>query len=142
MEFNELMESFAARCGLPGLDIQDGGVVLEFNGIAVSFMENEACETILLHAVIGNPPPDTDGSLGKKMLYANYSLCNSCGATLCQNPETKEYAAVLTIPLKIANADLLTKAVGNLVAIVTTWKEVVASNGTESHTGAYDYIRA
>ena len=125
MEFNELMEAFAAKCGLPGIEVNAGGVVLEFNGIKVEFLNNEAFETILLRAVIGEPPSETDGELAKKMLYANHSLCNACGATLCQDPETKEYSAFLAIPLKIADAEVLAMAVGNLVATVAKWKETL-----------------
>ena len=130
MEFNELMEAFAAKCGLQGIEVNAGGVVLEFNGIKVEFLNNEAFETILLRAVIGEPPSESEGELAKKMLYANHSLCNACGATLSQDPETKEYAAFLTIPLKIADAELLARAVGNLVTIVANWKETLAGTVT------------
>ena len=123
MEFNELMEAFAAKCGLPGIEVNADGVVLEFNDIKVSFLNNENYETILLRAVIGPSSQETDSELPKKMLYANHALCNACGATLCQDPETMEYAAFLTIPLKIADAELLAMAVGNLVATVEKWKE-------------------
>ena len=88
MEFNELMNAFAARCGLAGVEAGDGCVVLEFNDIPVAFMENDAFESLVLRAVIGTPPPETDGSLAKAMLRANHALCNACGATLCQDPET------------------------------------------------------
>ena len=125
MEFNDLMESFAAKCGLPGIDVKAGGVVLEFNGIDVAFMKNETFDTILLRAVIGEPPKETDEDLVKKMLYANHSLCNACGATLCQDPETKEYVAVMVIPLKVADADLLARAVGNLVATIAKWEDTL-----------------
>ena len=127
MEFKELMEAFAAKCGLPGIEVRGGGVVLEFNDIKVAFLKNENFETIILRAVIGAPPLESDGELAKKMLYANHSLCNACGATLCQTPDTKEYAAVLVIPLKIADADLLARSVGSIVATVTTWKETLAN---------------
>ena len=126
MEFNELMEAFAAKCGLPGIDVQAGGAVLEFDDIAVAFLKNETFDTILLRAVIGEPPSESDGDLAKKMLYANHSLCNACGATLCQDPDTKEYVAVLVIPLKVADVELLARAVGNLVTTVVKWKEALA----------------
>ena len=128
MEFNELMEAFAAKCGLPGIELQEEGFILEFNDIPVAFMENEAFESILLRAVIGAPPPESEESIAKQMLYANHSLCNTCGATLCQDPETKEYAAVLTIPLKVADAELLARAVGNVVATVNKWKGILAGS--------------
>ena len=129
MEFKELMEAFASKCGLPGIDVKAEGVVLEFNDISVAFLNNETFETILLRAVIGEPPQETDEDLAKKMLYANHYLCNACGAALCQDPETKEYVAVLVIPLKVANVELLARAVGNLVATVAKWKETLAGNG-------------
>ena len=70
MEFNELMNAFAAKCGLAGVEAEDGCVVLEFNDIPVAFMENDAFESLVLRAVIGAPPPETDGSLAKAMLRA------------------------------------------------------------------------
>ena len=124
MKYNELMEAFAAKCGLPDIDLKEGGVVLEFNGIAVAFLENEAIESILLRAVIGTPLQETDGNIAKQMVRANYALCNACGATLCQDPNTKEYVTVLTIPLEIADANLLAKAVFNIVATVNKWKDM------------------
>ncbi len=137
MKYNELMEAFAAKCGLPGIDLKDGGVVLEFNGIAVAFLENEAIESILLRAVIGTPLQEVDGNIAKQMMRANYALCNACGATLCQDPNTKEYAAVLTIPLEIADANLLAKAVFNMVATVSKWKDIIASKDTWQNTSDY-----
>ncbi len=135
MNYNELMEAFAAKCGLPGIETQAGGVVLDINGISVAFMDNEATDAILLHAVIGAPPPDADGSLAKQMLLANHSLCNAYSATLCQNPETKEYVAILTFPLIVATPELLANAVENLVTTVTSWKQLLASNGAEPPIG-------
>ena len=128
MKYKELMEAFAAKCGLSGIDLKDGGVVLEFNGIAVAFLENEAIEALLLRAVIGTPLHEMDGNIAKQMIHANYALCNTCGATLCQDPNTKEYAAVLTIPLEIADANLLAKAVFNIVETVSKWKDIISSN--------------
>ncbi len=140
MEFNELMNAFAAKCGLAGVEAEDGCVVLEFNDIPVAFMENDAFESLVLRAVIGAPPPETDGSLAKAMLRANHALCNACGATLCQDPETKEYAAVLTIPLSTADAELLAKAVGNIVKTVNTWQGVVASGTADQSADSRLYV--
>ena len=137
MNYNELMEAFAAKYGLPGIKMQDGGIVLDINGIAVAFMNNEATEAILLHAVIGAPPPDADGSISKQMLLANHALCNAYGTTLCQNPETKEYVAILTFPLIVATPELLVNAVGNLVAIVSKWKEIFSKNYSEQPLGGF-----
>ena len=133
MKYNELMVAFAAKYGLPAIEPKDGAVVLEFNGIPMAFMENEAIDSILLRSVIGAPPPDADGSLNKKILRENYSLCTACGATLCQDPESKEYVAVLTIPLRVANEELLAKAVGKMVATVETWKAILASDNSEQY---------
>ena len=137
MNYKELMEAFVARYGLPGLEMKEGCVVLDINGVSVAFMENESSEAILLHAVIGAPPPDADGSLSKQMLLANHALCDACGATLCQNPETKEYVAILTFPLIVATPELLVNAVGNLLTTVTKWKEILSSNYSERPLGGF-----
>ncbi len=110
---------------------------MEFNGIAVAFMENEAIDSILLRAVIGTPLQEVDGNIAKQMMRAHYALCNACGATLCQDPNTKEYAAVLTIPLEVADANLLAKAVFNMVATVSKWKDIIASKDAWQNAGDY-----
>ena len=56
------------------------------------------------------------------------------------DPETKEYAAVLTIPLSTADADLLAKAVGNIVKTVNAWQGVVASGTADQSADSRLYV--
>ena len=57
------------------------------------------------------------------MLAANDVLREKPGAVLCQDPETKAFAAIRSIPLRAAEPDVLLEAVGDLVKTAASWRE-------------------
>ena len=57
------------------------------------------------------------------MLAANAALREKPGAILCQDPETKAFAAIRAIPLQAAEPDALLEAVGDLVKAAASWRE-------------------
>ena len=65
MDYAQRMNAFAAKCGLPAPETAAGAVVIDFNGIAVSFLDDASGGAIVLHAGIGEalggsaaPAPD------------------------------------------------------------------------------------
>jgi hypothetical protein len=122
MQYGELMDAVAAKYGLPPPGTGEGAVVLDFNDIPVSFIEDAHADSLLLHALIGEAPPFDDGALAKEALKANAALRETVGAALCQDPETGKYAAVRSIPLALADVDSLSAAVDAIVALAADWR--------------------
>lgn len=127
MHYGELMDAFAAKYGLPPPGTGDGAVVLDFNDIPVSFMEDARADSLLIHALIGETPPFDDGALAKDALKANAALRQTAGAALCQDPETGKYAAVKSMPLALADVETLSVAVDGIVALAAEWRERLCS---------------
>ncbi len=123
MDYAQRMNDFAAKCGLPTPETATGAVVIDFDGIAVSFLDHGYDGTILLHARIGEALGGSEGAVARDMLAANAALREKPGAILCQDPETKAFAAIRAIPLQAAEPDVLLEAVGDLVKTAASWRE-------------------
>lgn len=123
MDYAQRMNAFAAKCGLPPPETATGAVVIDFDGIAVSFLDHASDGAILLHAGIGEALGGSGGSVARDMLAANAALREKPGAILCQDPETKAFAAIRAIPLQAAEPDALLEAVGDLVKAAASWRE-------------------
>ena len=126
MDYAYRMNGFAAKCGLPPPDTATGAVVIDFNGIAVSFIDNASGGAILLHAEIGEALGGSGGEVARGMLEANAALRERQGAVLCQDPETKAFAAIRSIPVSAAEPDAMVEAVGDLVKTAASWRERLA----------------
>ncbi|MBR4611352.1 MAG: type III secretion system chaperone [Kiritimatiellae bacterium] len=116
------MNDFAEKIGLPPPETAAGAVVIDFNGIPVSFIDDAPGRAIILHAAIGEAPAGAEGERARRMLEANAVLREKAGAILCQDPETKAFAAIRTIPLQLADPDALLEAVGDLVKTAAPWR--------------------
>ena len=123
MDYAQRMNAFAAKCGLPPPETATGAVVIDFDGIAVSFLDHASDGAILLHAGIGEALGGAGGAVARDMLAANAALREKPGAILCQDPETKAFAAIRAIPLQAAEPDALLEAVGDLVKAAASWRE-------------------
>ena len=123
MDYAQRMNDFAAKCGLPPPETATGAVVIDFDGIAVSFLDHGIDGTILLHAEIGEALGGSEGAFASEMLAANAALRERPGAVLCQDPETKFFAAIRPILLLAAEPDVLVEAVGDLVKTAVAWRE-------------------
>lgn len=122
MQYGELMDALASKYGLPPPGTGEGVVVLDFNDIAVSFIEDGPTYSLLLHALIGEEPSFGDGSVQKEALKANAALRETVSAALCQDPETRKFAAVQSIPLSMLDLDSLSAAVDAIVALAADWR--------------------
>ena len=129
MEYNELMQGFAAKFGVAGLEIQEGAAVLEMDDMTVGFINDTVEDTIMVVAEIGYPPPDADGSFGGVMLKANYLFGGTGGAILCQNPETSAYAVMRSWPLQSLDVDTFATAVETLLNTAERWRDSLSGAG-------------
>ena len=123
MDYSQRMNDFAAKIGLPPPETAAGTVVIDVNGVPVSFVDDASGGAILLHAPIGEATDGAEGNLARRMLEANAALCEKPGAALCQDPETKAFAAIRTIPLQLADPDFLIEAVADLVKTTAAWRK-------------------
>ena len=126
MDYAQRMNGFAAKCGLPPPDTATGAVVIDFNGIAVSLIDNAPNGAIVLHAEIGEALGGTGGEVARDMLAANAALRERQGALLSLDTETKAFAAIRSIPVAVAEPDFMLEAVGDLVKTTASWRERLA----------------
>ena len=64
MEYNELIESFAASLGLEGVETEGGAAAFEIDGMKVDIFHDDAADTVMIYGEIGQPPSDDDRSFG------------------------------------------------------------------------------
>ena len=128
MEYNELMQGFAAKLGVAELEMHEGATVLEMDNMTVGFVHDPVEDAVMVVVEIGYPPPDADGPFGGVMLKANYLFGGTGGATLCQNPETSAYAVMRSWPLQLLDVDTFAAAVEKLVNTAETWKDSLSGS--------------
>ena len=125
MEYKELVDSFASSLGLEGVQTEGGACAFEIDGMKVTIFHDEAADAVMVYGEIGLPPSDDDRSFGTAMLKANHLFGGTGGATLCQNPETGEYAIFQAFPLSALNADSLADGVARIVDKTEYWRGVL-----------------
>ena len=116
MEFIELIASFTERHAIEGLAAEDGVAMIDIDGTEVTLRESAEGRAVAIAALIGEMPPDANG------LFASAALREKPGAVLCQDPETKAFAAIRSIPLQLADPDVLAEAAGDLVKTASAWR--------------------
>ena len=127
MDYNELIESFAASIGLEGVAIEGGACAFEIDGMKVDIFHDESAGTVMIYGEIGQPPSDDDRSFGPAMLKANHLFGGTGGATLCQNPETGEYAIFQAFPLAGLDAASLAEHVARIVDKTEHWRNILTA---------------
>lgn len=125
MQYNELVQGFAAKAGLEGATSEDGSLALEIDGIKVAILHDEARDAVTIYGEIGFPPPDANGKFGEVMLRANHLFSGTDGAVLCQNPETFAYVLFRQLPLDNLDLETFCGHVGKLVDQVEEWKRLM-----------------
>ena len=125
MEFKELIAAFAAKYAIEGLDDVDDVIELDVDGSRVELLNDQQTRSVVACAEIGLPPPDANGAFGSMMLKANFLLRATDGATLCQNPETGEYAIFQAFPLSGLNAESLAAEVARIADKTEHWRNIL-----------------
>ena len=125
MEYRELMDAFAAKCGVESPDAKDGAAVFEIDGMSVGFIHDPVEDAVMVVAEIGEQNPDADEACSSALLKANYLFAGTGGATLCRNPETGAFAIMRSWPLNSVDGDTFATAVNDLLTTAEKWKAVV-----------------
>ena len=129
MEFNELMQQFAAKIGLPELTPEGDGVAMEIEGVPFGFLNEGEAGTMIIIADIGKQPESADAPLGSMMLKANFMYDALDGAVLFQNPENEAFGIQQRFRIVDLDVDSLYAHVERLSNLADEWKEIVAGYG-------------
>ena len=125
MEFNELVESFAASLGVEGVEIDGGAAAFEIDGMKVDVFHDEAVNTVMVYGEIGQPPSEDDRSFGPAMLKANHLFGGTGGATLCRDPETGAYGIFQPFDLDKIDLEAFSAAVARIVDKTEYWRNIL-----------------
>ena len=125
MTYNELIESFAASLGVEGVEIEGGVAAFEIDDMRVNIFNDAEADTVMVYGEIGQPPSDDDRSFGPAMLKANHLFGGTGGATLCQDPETGEYAIFQAFPLAGLDAESLATHVARIADKTEHWRNIL-----------------
>ncbi len=126
MEYNELIAGFAAKFGVEGIVTKDGITALKIDGMRVEIVHNEVDDSVLFYGVVGQGPTDDIPKYNAFLLQANFLFQGTRGATLSQNPKTKEYVLVRAYPLEHLDTDAFIAALEAFVNGVERWRKVLA----------------
>ena len=129
MAYRDLIDAFAAQCGVESPDSKDGAAVFEIDGMPVGFIHDPAEDAVMVVAEIGEQNPDADEACSSALLKANYLFAGTGGATLCRNPETGAFAIMRSWPLASVDGDTFAAAVNDLLTTAEKWKAVVEGMG-------------
>ena len=125
MNFNELIESFAASLGVDGVEVEGGAAAFEIDGMKVDVFHDAEADTVMVYGEIGRPPSEDDRFFGPAMLKANHLFGGTGGATLCQDPETGAYAIFQAFPLDGMDAEALAAQVARIVDKTEHWRGIL-----------------
>ena len=126
MEYNELIAGFAAKFGLEGIVTKDGITALSFDNMKVEIVNNEVDGSVLLYGVVGQGPTDDIPKYNAFLLQANFLFQGTGGATLSQNPRTKEYVLVRAFPLEYMDTDAFIAVLEAFVNGLERWRKLLA----------------
>ena len=125
MAYEELLTALAAKLGIQGMIQEDGVCSVEIDGMTVSMVHFEDADALVLYGIIGDPPIEEEGRFNAMLLQSNNMFQGTGGATLSQNPESKEYAMQGQFPLAVIDADSLALALERFVDTLEHWKQVL-----------------
>ena len=125
MEFNELVESFAASLGIEGVEIDGGATAFEIDGMKVNIFHDAEAGAVMVYGEIGQPPSEDDRSFGPAMLKANHLFGGTGGGTLCQSPDTGAYAIFQAFPLAGMDAESLAAQVARIADKTEHWRNIL-----------------
>ena len=125
MDYNELIDGFATKFGVEEITIKDGITAVNFDDMKVEIVHNDVDRSVLFYGVIGQGPTDDIPKYNAFLLQANFLFQGTGGATLSQNPRTKEYVLVRAYPLEYLDIDAFIAALETFVNGLERWRIVL-----------------
>ena len=125
MVYNELMKSFAAKCGLSNLIIDGDIAAIKIDGITMGFLNDAATDTLTIVADLGQRAINSDGAFGSMMLKAHYLFQSTKGATIYQHPDNGAFGLQQRYRLIDLDGDTLYSEVEKLANLADDWKAIL-----------------
>jgi len=119
MEFNQLIDDFAARHKVEGLVAVDGAAALDIDGIIVTIVNTG--NSMNVSAEIGDPPADGEAMFANLLLEANMQP----GAFFAKVPGPGQYIAVRRLPICTVDGEVLDSTLEAFVNQVETWRRML-----------------
>ena len=133
MEFSELIEQFAERCGIGVPEIVDEAAAFDADGMPFFLMKvaNEGeSEYLVVAADIGEPPPERMENLYQALLDAGHNFAGAGGGVFARNPtdghiwlQFREAFASLDVETAISKVKALGDAAINWRDIIKEYRE-------------------
>ena len=120
MEFNQLIDDFAARHKVDDLIAVDGAAALDIDGIIVTIVDRD--DVLNLSAEIGDPPAEGAAAFANLLLEANMQS----GMFFAKAPDPGQYIAVRRLQLCLVDNDAFDSALESFVNQVETWRRLLA----------------
>ena len=120
MEFNELIEDFAARHSVENLVVVDGAASLDIDGIIVTIVASE--EVLTLSAELGEQPVEGAAVFANLLLEANLQP----GAYFAKAPEQGPYLIVRRLSFPLIDGDAFDAELENFVNNAENWRRILA----------------
>jgi len=120
MDFNELIESFAASLGIEGLEIEGGATAFEADDTLVSFREANGAVAIV--ARVCEMPEDAQGRIASLLLKANALMAAARSGAFVLDESLGEVSIACTVSPERLDVDGLSAKVEWLVDACHEWK--------------------
>lgn len=126
MELKELMEGFAAKIGLEGLERnEDGAYALSFNEMDVGFTESEPGQ-LLIAAPFATKPAEGTDRLAEVLLSANHLFDATAGSTIALDATSGEYLLQRQVPLAMMDVESFYTLIEAFVNKLESYRELVS----------------
>ena len=119
MEFNQLIDDFAARHKVDDLVAVDGAAALDIDGITVIIAANG--DVMNISAEIGDPPAEGADVFANLLLEANMQP----GAFFAKVPGPGQYVAVRRLQLCTVDGEVFDSTLESFVNQVETWRRLL-----------------
>lgn len=127
MEFEKLMQEFAAKAGLGELDpTGDGSCHVEIDDMVVAFIEVPETRQLAMWAEVGEPPPEGRERIYRALMESMHMGRSTGGSSFSIDPETGKVILFRLDPLPLLDLDAFTTTLERFVNVLEAWRKIVA----------------
>ena len=125
MEFEKLVEGFAAKVNEPGLrPDDDGAVTIENDRVCITVQDVPELGKVMMHCALGESPAENAAALERKMLEANFMYRGTAGATLSRDGETGRYYLCRCDDIAAMDVEGFCALIESFLELAATWRHV------------------
>ena len=123
MEFEKLVEGFAAKVNEPGLrPDDDGAVTIENDRVCITVQDVPELGKVMMHCALGESPAENAEALERKMLEANFMYRGTAGATLARDGETGRYCLFRCDDVAAMDVEGFCALIESFLELAATWR--------------------